>query len=257
MARCPKGHEMYLTSPDYGRGSEWTCYSCNVYGQRFIRRDAKAREESEAARSVSRGYRKATTADLAAAGYVPAAALESANTRIAEYRASEAGWRERLRAAEGRIRELEGDLNQARNMSALDGWVASNDRRHLEEAADFLRKRGTSGGLWGPEHDWYTRDQALRAKPSPAGEKEPGRRYDICGYSGCGNTKLPFSSKCYDHQPQRSPAGPAPSPPPLADGHGPVEALRADMVLAIREACAQGKGMWFAADELERLGRNG
>ncbi len=51
---CKRGHKMYLMTPDYGRGSEWVCYTCDPYGKREIRTDKAAREYSDSARSTSR-----------------------------------------------------------------------------------------------------------------------------------------------------------------------------------------------------------
>jgi hypothetical protein len=57
--RCPNGHEMHLSSPDYGRGSEFKCYSCNVYGARYVDSSPEARAESDASRALSRANAKA------------------------------------------------------------------------------------------------------------------------------------------------------------------------------------------------------
>jgi hypothetical protein len=61
--KCPRGHEAHLSSPDYGRGSEWVCYTCDVYGLRFSSHtpgvDAEqARSESDASRAASRANAK-------------------------------------------------------------------------------------------------------------------------------------------------------------------------------------------------------
>jgi hypothetical protein len=51
--RCPNGHEMNLSSPDYGRGAEFKCYRCDVYGARYVSSSPEARAESDASRAQS------------------------------------------------------------------------------------------------------------------------------------------------------------------------------------------------------------
>ncbi len=46
--------ETQLTNPDYGRGSEFTCYRCNVYGHRFVSSSPEAQAISNAARARSK-----------------------------------------------------------------------------------------------------------------------------------------------------------------------------------------------------------
>jgi hypothetical protein len=50
-------------------------------------------------------------------------------------------------------------------------------------------------------------------------------------------------------------APPAPVEAPLTDDWR--EKVLADVVLAAREAYAQNKGLWFFADELERMSKGG
>lgn len=65
--KCPKDHDAYLRSPDYGRGSEWVCYTCDVYGHVFsshtpgVDADQALRESNEArgaSRANAENYKK-------------------------------------------------------------------------------------------------------------------------------------------------------------------------------------------------------
>jgi hypothetical protein len=50
---CPTcGTErVFLITPDYGRGSEWACYQCNVYGARFISNSPEGTKSAAYARA--------------------------------------------------------------------------------------------------------------------------------------------------------------------------------------------------------------
>jgi hypothetical protein len=139
----------------------------------------------------------ATPEDIAAAGYVPASALQSAKGRIAELEADArsvsafatetADMERRALVAERRVAELGADVHAERTqkdalrvtLEALTARVAS--LAHLEEAAELLRgccrRNHEVPEAWEQDeidvlntaiNAWYARDQALQAKPSPA-----------------------------------------------------------------------------------------
>ena len=49
-ARCPRcGGKASMSSPDYGRGAEYSCSNCSVYGARFVLADPASRAERASA----------------------------------------------------------------------------------------------------------------------------------------------------------------------------------------------------------------
>lgn len=53
---CPRcGTKADLKTPDYGygKGTEFVCYRCDVYGHRFVDKSEKAQRESAEARAIS------------------------------------------------------------------------------------------------------------------------------------------------------------------------------------------------------------
>lgn len=69
--RCPtcgRADAVHMKSPDYGRGAEFACYRCDVYGRRFVSSSPEAQRESAASLATSRAnaerYRKAEGSDV-------------------------------------------------------------------------------------------------------------------------------------------------------------------------------------------------
>lgn len=53
---CPRcGTKVALTTPDYGygKGAEFVCYGCDVYGWRFLDKSKEAQDVSAEARAIS------------------------------------------------------------------------------------------------------------------------------------------------------------------------------------------------------------
>lgn len=74
--KCPKcGHAAQMKSPDYGRGAEFVCYRCYVYGARFVSSSPEALAESAASRALSR----ANAREYAASAHPPDASKEDGN----------------------------------------------------------------------------------------------------------------------------------------------------------------------------------
>ena len=199
--------------------------------------------------------------------------------------------RARIAELEHNLEECRGSLLAARAVG--EDWRAAArlpNLAHLEEAAELLRLPSVKSD--GDDSQrlrvWLRADQALRSAPSPLSPDAEGvvERAERCEARSEGGWHCElFAGHAGTHRAGESAEGYDKAPAPLTmpasveqqvaefeelakttgsaspskhqGGQGAVEALRGHAVLALREAYAQNKGLWFVADELERLGRDG